>query len=251
MFKRFIRKMLFSFCFLFLFTMRYVDRTFSVAITDLPLLVGWEGVGVPLAEIQIEGWKKLNTDFMDTQQLGKLAANLEKRLKLKTVAPPVKGDELDFSYITLEGSLEEQVTVVITLQSIRGDAGGAETYCGVIALPSSGEMLAETVRRLERAFATEVGEMPLAVMLSGVWPGRLGTGEAYQLMKSVFHRLQVTESSGAAEFEYGRWAGWSSLIGGKTQRPGRATNLEFAYRYEATADQTRIALASPVLPGYF
>ncbi|NLM37137.1 MAG: hypothetical protein GX202_03305 [Firmicutes bacterium] len=251
MFKRFIRKMLFSLCFIFLFTMRYVDQTFSVALNDLPILAGWESVGVPLAEIQIEGWKKLNTDFMDTQQLGKVAANLEKRLRLRTLAPPVKGDELDFSYITMEGSLEEQVTVVITLQSIRGDAGGAETYCGVIALPTSAEMLAETVRRLERAFAPEVGEMPLAVMLGGVWPGRLSAGEAHQLMRSVFRRLQATESSGVAEDEYGRWSGWSSLIGGKAQRPGRATNLEFAYRYEATVDQTRIALGSPVLPGYF
>ena len=42
--------------------------------------------------------------------------------------------------------------------------------------------------------------MPLAVMLGGVWPGRLSAGEADQLMKSVFHRLQVTDSIGTADF---------------------------------------------------
>lgn len=251
MFHRFLRKMLFSLCFLFLFTMRYVDLTFSVALNDLPILVGWEGVGVPLAEIEIEGWKKLNTDFMNTTDLAKIATSLEKRLKLKTVAPPLKGDELDFSYITVEGSLEDQVSVVITLQSIRGDAAGAETYCGVIALPTSAETLAETVLRLERAFTPVVGEMPLAIMLGGVWPGRLSTGEAYQLMKSVFHRLQVADSIGSADFDYGRWSAWSNLIGGHDRQSRSNINLEFAYRYEATEDQTRIALASPALPGYF
>ena len=53
--------------------------------------------------------------------------------------------------------MEEQVQVVITLQSIRNDTDGAETYCGVIALPNSAETLAETVLRLERAFTPEVG----------------------------------------------------------------------------------------------
>lgn len=251
MFQRFLRKMLFSLCFLFLFTMRYVDLTFSVALNDLPLLIGWEGVGVSLVEIEIEGWKKLNSEYMETTDLAKIVANLEKRLKLKTLAPPLQGDELDFSYITLEGCLEEQVQVVITLQSIRNDTDGAETYCGVIALPNSAETLAETVLRLERAFTPEVGEMPLAVMLGGVWPGRLSAGEADQLMKSVFHRLQVTDSIGTADFDHGRWSAWSNLIGGKAQRPGCHINLEFAYRYEPSADQTRIALATPALPGYF
>ena len=45
MFQRFLRKMLFP-LFLFLFTMRYVDLTFSVALNDLPP-DRWEGVGFP------------------------------------------------------------------------------------------------------------------------------------------------------------------------------------------------------------
>lgn len=251
MIQRFLRKTLFSLCFLFLFTMRYVDLTCSVALHDLPLLAGWEEVGVPLAEIEVEGWKKLNTDFMDTAQLAGLATNLEKRLPLQMVTPPVKGDELDFSYLTLEGSLAGQVPVVITLQSIRGDAGGAETYCGVIALPKSAEMLAETVSRLERAFTPVVGEMPLAVMLGGFWPGRLSAGEAYQMMRRVFQRLHVTGSIGNADYENGRWSGWSNLLAGKTRPPEGQINLEFAYRYDAATGETRIALASPALPGFF
>ena len=71
--------------------MRYVDLTFSVALNDLPLLIGWEGVGVPLVEIEIEGWKKLNSEYMETTDLAKIVANLEKRLKLKTLAPPLQG----------------------------------------------------------------------------------------------------------------------------------------------------------------
>ena len=91
MFQCFLRKMLFSLCFLFLFTMRYVDLTFSVAINDLPLLAGWEGVGVPLAEIEIEGWKKLNSELWKRRIWRKSLANLEKRLKLKRLTPPVTG----------------------------------------------------------------------------------------------------------------------------------------------------------------
>lgn len=251
MFKRFLRKMLFSLCFLLLFTMRYVDLTFSVALNDHPLLAGWERVGIPLDEIEIEGWKKLNQEFMKATELGELATKLGQRLKLKTVAPPLQGDELDFSYVTLEGELGEQVQVVITLQSICGEANLAETFCGVIAMLDSKENLAETLLRLERSFEPVVGEFPLALMLGGVQPGKLSEGEAYHLMKSVFERLQVAESSGVADWEYGSWSAWSNLLDGKVVRQGRAINLEFTYRYEEADDQTRIALASPTLPGYF
>jgi hypothetical protein len=251
MIRRFIRKMLFSLCFVLLFTIRYVDLTFSVAINDHPLLAGWEKVGIPLDEIEIEGWKKLNQEFLCRAELEELATKLRQRLKLKTSAPPVQGDELDFSYVTLEGQLGEEVQVVITLQSIRGDANQAETYCGVIAMLASPENLAETMLRLKRSFEPLVGEFPLALMLGGVQPGRLSEGEAYHLMKRVFQRLQVAESSGIVDWEYGSWSAWSNLLDGKVMRQGRAINLEFAYRYEEADDQTRIVLASPTLPGYF
>jgi hypothetical protein len=231
--------------------MRYVDLTFSVPIHDHHLLTGWEEMGVPLTEIQIEGWKKLNNEFMATTQLMKIGNDLEKRLKLKKVAPPLTGEELDFSYLTLEGSLEEQAQVVITLQSIRDEIDQAETFCGVIVLPDRKEVLAETMLRLKRAFEPVTGEFPLAVMLGGVKPGKLTEGEAYHLMKSAFKRLQVTGSNGGADSFYGRWSAWSNLLEGKVVREGRNINLEFGYRYEETENLTRILLASPALPGYF
>ena len=250
MIRRFIRKTLFSLCFLLLFTTRFVDLTFSVAIKEHPLLVGWETVGIPLDEIELEGWKKLNQEFMSRAELEELATKLKQRLKLKTIAPPVQGEELDFSYVTLEGQLGEGVQVVITLQSIYGEANLAET-CGVRCDAASSENLAETLLRFKRSFEPLVGEFPLALMVGGVQPGRLSEGEAYLLMKKVFHRLQVAESSGVVDWEYGSWSAWSSLLDGRVVRLGRAINLEFAYRYEAADDQTRIVLASPTLPGYF
>ncbi|NLY90905.1 MAG: hypothetical protein GX081_04775 [Firmicutes bacterium] len=251
MFRAFLRKILFSLCFLFLFTMRYIDQTFSVAINDHPLLAGWEGMGVPLTEIQIEGWKKLNSEFMASADLMKLATSVEKRLKLKRTAPPLIGDELDFSYLTLEGKLDDQVPVVLTLQSIRDDANLAESFCGVIALPKTKEMLTETMLRLKRALDPVVGEFPLAVMLGGVKPGQLTEGEAYQLMKRAFQRLQVTGGNGGVDLTSGRWSAWSNLLEGKVVREGRHINLEFGYRYVETENLTRIILASPTLPGYF
>ncbi len=231
--------------------MRYVDQTFSVAINDHPLLAGWEGIGVPLTEIQIEGWKKLNSEFMASADLMKIAGNVQQRLKLKRAAPPLIGDELDFSYLTLEGNLEDQATVVITLQSIRDDANLAESFCGVIVLPETKEMLTETILRLKRALEPVVGEFPLAIMLGGVMPGKLTEGEAYQLMKKAFQRLQATGGNGGVDLTYGRWSAWSNLLEGKVVREGRKINLEFGYRYVETENLTRIILASPVLPGYF
>lgn len=251
MFRSFLRKLLFSVCFLFLFTMRYVDQTFSVALNDHPLLTGWEGIGVPLTEIQIEGWKKLNSEFMATADLLKLAGKVEQRLKWKKAGPPLVGDELDFSYLTMEGMLDDQVRVVLTLQSIRGEADLAESFCGVIALPKSKEVLTETMLRLKRALEPVAGEFPLAVMLGGVKPGKLTEGEAYQLMKKAFHRLQVTGGNGGFELTAGRWSAWSNLLEGKVIREGRSINLEFGYRYMEAEDATRIMLASPTLPGYF
>ena len=158
----------------------------------------------------------------------------------------------DFSYITLEGCLEDQVQVVITLQSIRDDTDGAETYCGVIALA---QLRGNAGRNGVSVWNGLLRRWWANCLWRSCWAGfgldASAPGRPDQLMKSVFHRLQVTGSIGTADFDHGRWSAWSNLIGGKAQRPGGHINLEFGYRYEPSADQTRIALATPALPGYF
>ncbi|HBK69910.1 MAG TPA: hypothetical protein DEB05_11985 [Firmicutes bacterium] len=250
MFRRYLLKMLCSFFFLFLFTMKFVDLTFSLSIGNHPLLMGWEGTGIPVTEMEIEGWKKINKAYTSSAALEEIAVSLQKRLKLRTTAPPLTGEELDFSYVNIEGCLPNNNRIIITLQSIKGEASEAETFCGVMALFNSELDLSETLIRLKRAFEPVIGELPLAVTLSGVLKGRISEGEAYSIMKAIFRRLQVSESAGSVDWEYGRWSAWTNLLDGAIIREGTRINLEFAYQYEEEEDVTHITLATPALPGF-
>lgn len=251
MVRRFMLRMLFSLFFLFLFTMKYVDMTFSLALANHPLLMGWEGTGIPVLEIEIEGWKKINNEFANSTILEEIAVDLEKQLKLKSTSSPVIEDELDFSYVNFDGYLAEKNRIIITLQSIKGEANTAETFCGMIALLDSALDLEEALLRLERACLPVVGEMPVTITLGGVLPGRISEGEAYNLMKNVFRRLQVNESIGELEQEYGRWAACSGLLEGSIMSDGKRVNVEFGYRYEAEENLTHIVLATPALSGLY
>ncbi|NLW56582.1 MAG: hypothetical protein GX050_08235 [Firmicutes bacterium] len=252
MLRRYMLKMLFSLLFLFLFTIRYVDLSFSLALATHPLVMGWEGTGIPVQEIEIEGWKKLNQHYNKSTELKKIAAELERKLKLKATAAPMIEDELDFSYVNLDGYLADKNRMIITLQSIKGEANTAETFCGLMVSLDSALDLEETLSRLDRACQPVVGAMPFTITLGGKIPGRLNEGEVYQLMRSVFRRLQVIESSGLLEQEYGRWAACSSLFDGSVVNVnGKRVNVEFGYRYIAEEDLTYLALATPVLSGLY
>ena len=83
MFRRYLLKMLFSLLFLCFFTVRYVDLSFSLALATHPLVMGWEGTGIPVQEIEIEGWKKLNQQYNNSAQLKKIGRSGEE-VKIKT-----------------------------------------------------------------------------------------------------------------------------------------------------------------------
>lgn len=250
MLRRYIMKMLFSLLFLLLFSIKFVDMTFSFSIGNHPLLTGWEGTGIPLKEVEIEGWTKLNDEYTMVSSLEKTAASLERRLRLKNLSPPLTGDELDFSYVNVEGELPDHSRVYITLQSIRGESNTAETFCGVIILLNPEADLSDNLVRLKRVLEPVVGEIPLSITLGGKWKGRISEGEAYNLMKTVFSRLQVSEVIAETGEDYGKWAALTNLLEETVTKEGTKLNLEFAYRYQEEEDITHINLATPFLPGY-
>ncbi len=250
MLRRYMMKMLFSLLFLLFFSIKFVDLTFSFSIGNHPLLTGWEGLGIPLKEVEIEGWTKLNDEYTMVSTLEKTAASLERGLRLKSLSPPLSGDELDFSYVNLEGELPDHSRVYITLQSIRGESNSAETFCGVIILLNPEADLSDNLVRLKRALEPLVGEIPLSITLGSEWKGRISEGEAYSLMKTVFSRLQVSEVIAETGEDYGKWAALSNLLEETVTKEGTKLNLEFAYRYHEEENLTYINLATPFLPAY-
>ena len=103
MLRRFFLKMFCSYLFLVLFTMNYSDSTLSIPLGEHPLTVAWETLGIPIAEIRIEGWKKIEDGFNQLDKLERLAESYRRRLGLRMELPPVKGEEEGFSLLVLMG----------------------------------------------------------------------------------------------------------------------------------------------------
>ncbi|HHU51978.1 MAG TPA: hypothetical protein GXZ36_09185 [Firmicutes bacterium] len=248
MLRRFFLKMFCSYLFLVLFTMNYSDSTLSIPLGEHPLTVAWETLGIPIAEIRIEGWKKIEDGFNQLDKLERLAESYRRRLGLRMELPPVKGEEEGFSFVSLDGILpQKKARLILTFQSVKSPEYKGETHCGFLGYADSVSGLNKCLRFLEKGLQWEEEMNPFFLAVRGRWAGRLNEEEATTLMKEAFNRVKAVcvcaEPAGSA----GRWSGRSKYIKGKTVRNGEEVNLEFVYKYDELNEVTNITLGLPAV----
>ena len=249
MFHRFFLKIFISLIFLFIFSIRFVDLTFSVPIGEHPLSACWDSLGITLEEVEVEAWQKIGNEFWDLLILSKKAGEIEKRLRLTSVAPPLTGEEKNFAFVNLDGNLSDGSRIIITLQSTKNEVDCGETFIGLVGLVEPQTDLQRTLRRLERDLAPLTGSFDPNLTLSGWLPGRASEVAITEMMRKCFSRIGAKEIVGAPAGEVGSWTARSSYLERRPNEGKDYANLGFAYWYDEKEQATKIAIGTPAIIG--
>jgi len=232
--------------------MNYSDLTERVPIGEHPLAVAWSALGIQAEQVGVEGWSKISNDFYPLDKLQRVAGAYQRRLRLVEKVPSLKGEEVGFSFVSIDGALpRDRTRMVLTFQSVQTASGGGETHCGLIGYVEPPADYRDFIRRFKHKLKWDEKQYPLVFTIRGAWPGRLNEEEAVVLMQQVFTKAQAVEVFAEPAGESGRWAGFSRYLKERVGKDGKEVNLEFAYRYDETAETTCICLGTPFVPAGF
>jgi|GEM_PF-2523198 len=252
MLRRFILKLSFSYLFLCLFTMNYSDLTTGVPIGEHPLAEAWSALGIQAEQVGVEGWRKISNDFYPLDKLQRVAGVYQRRLRLNERVPSLRGEEVGFSFVSIDGALpRDRTRIVLTFQSVQTANGGGETHCGLIGYAEPPADYKDFIRWFKHKVEWDKNHNPLVFTIRGAWPGRLNEEEAAVLMQQAFTKVQAVSVFAEPAGETGRWAGLSRYIKERVGKNGKEVNLEFAYRYDGIAETTYICLGTPFVPAGF
>ena len=81
MIRNYFLKILFSAIFILLFSTKFVDVTVGERLYEYPLETAWKATGIPLQEIDIEAWMRLNDRRLTLYELQELAGRIQKKIK--------------------------------------------------------------------------------------------------------------------------------------------------------------------------
>lgn len=248
MLRRYLLKIASSYLFLVLFTMNYTDATLSIPLGEHPLALAWDALGIPVEEVRIEGWKKVDEHFHYLEKMERLAETYRRRLGLRTELPLLKGEEEGFSFVSLDGILpRKKMRVILTFQSVKHISNKGETHCGFIGYVDPLSDLNSQMRFFKKGLNWDEEMNPLLLIFKGEWAGRLNEEEATALMEQAFARVKAVCVSAEPAGASGRWGGRSKYIREKTLRNGTAVNLEFIYKYDELNEVTNITLGLPAV----
>lgn len=251
MFRRYFRRLFFSFSFLLLFSLNHIDYVSPAPVGEHPLIAGWKASGLTGGEMEIEGWSIIDERFTPLSVLQKKAKTLQRRLHLRTDTPPHSGEEPGFSFVNLDGRMPDESRVIVTLQSVRQADGTGETHCGLMGFRIPVADLRHYLRRLERALTPVKEDFPFKLAIRGERQGRLSENQAGDLAQKIFTRMKAEVLSGGPAGAFGRWQAHSPYFRAAPGLGKDGINMEFAYRYDAGENVTQVILGTPLIPYIF
>ena len=131
MLKKYLINMSLSAIFLVIFSVRFVDVTIGEKLFEFPLETAWKVTGIPLSEINVEAWMKLNNQWLSAADLKRLAPEMERQLELIKETRLTAGAQTGYSFASFEGAQRDGTILTVTLQST--NAGPEyETQLGII-----------------------------------------------------------------------------------------------------------------------
>lgn len=245
MIRNFFMKILFSAIFILLFSTKFVDVTVGERLYEYPLETAWKATGIPLQEIDIEAWMKLNDRRLTLYELREIAGRIQKKLNLRLKTGMITGEQDDFCYLAFEGTQPNGTSVTITIQSSRfGEI--SETQLGVNTIHiEEVNNLREYIRDFREKLAGLGEDLDFNVVFIGEHKGKIPAVLVRELSGRAFRKLKAELVNSAFEEDSSIQRGLSGLIKEKVEIDACVANVEFSTRYDRARNITQIILAAP------
>jgi hypothetical protein len=245
--KKYMLNMGLSALFLVIFSVRFVDVTIGEKLFEFPLETAWKVTGIPLTEINVEAWMKLNDQWLSANDLKRLAPEMAKQLELTKEGQLTAGVQTGYSFASFEGTQRDGTVVTVTLQS--SNAGTEyETQLGIITAHDGQinnlrhyiESLKKTITQLNPK-----REIHFSVEFQGKRPGKITPLFIKDLSGRAFRKIDAEFVESGFENGASSQKGYTQLIPESIIYNFKRINIEICTRYDETRNLTEIIMATP------
>ena len=205
--------------------------------------------------LDIQGWTRVNKEFISVEELEKLALKSAKRLGDKNPQLISEGGN-DFRQVRIQSLLDNGCVLSLAAQSLinygRPENEG-ETYITVSVVQkyqgSDKTITTETVRG---ALFFPLAEKPQVLTnIIASKPGRMTTQQQEELLGDLFAAAEAERIDGINTEELCSVTGFSHEIPGSLEVGENQVNLNISIRHHNEDDHTYIYIGSPLLVGEY
>ncbi|WP_366923716.1 YwmB family TATA-box binding protein [Metallumcola ferriviriculae] len=218
-----------------------------------PIFRAFDKSGAAPYELNIQGWAKINDEYMDFSNLQPMVTKVGEALAINEEFTRETIREETMRGITAIKEMNPGEYAVIVLQTLKNeDKNSGETYL-ILTLSRAGDISAMHTYRdqILSAFQSLQRKPEVSTWLTGTLPGQLTPTEANQLLKEMFTAAGVKDTRGISSDKLVSLSGYSPLIPEYTTVAGRKVNINIAVRYHTNDAKTYVYLGSPLLDGEY
>lgn len=211
--------------------------------------------GAQPVEVNIQGWTKVNNQFISLEELQQLARKTAKKLGNPNPQVVSEGGG-DFRQVRIQSAMGDNSVLSLAAQSLinygQPDNQG-ETYITVSIVQGvkdrSSRLSSEAVKG---ALFSPFGEKPQVLTnIVASLPGKLSAAEQEQLLSRLFAAAEAKRIDGINTEQLYSVTGFTPAIKDRLEIGENQVNLNIAVRYHNEDGRTYIYIGSPLLIGEY
>ena len=223
----------------------------SLYINGSDIIQQVEGCGGTLEEIRIDGWVKMNCEYMSLDDLQKQIVGLL----------PLLGENSESEIHTGEIEDTRQVSLTLDQNGIQTNinffnsgfshdkADSWDTYIIINSILDSNCIQKESqiYEEIEELLSQFGSDPSVSTTYTAVITDKLSTGKMEQLAKGFIQKLQgrITESN--KDSDWVSFTAYSNRLGGGLESEYGRFNVNIALRYHSSEGKTYIRVGTPVI----
>lgn len=217
-----------------------------------PLYQAFSVSGAAAYELNVQGWAKINSDYMTMDQLKQVVAKTKDGLGIDREFTAENSRQDNMRGITAIKELEPGEYAVIVAQTLKNPGQAAETYL-IVTLSRAGDVtnLNSYRQKVTGAFEYFTQVPRVSSWLTGTLPGKLTTAESNKLLEEMFTAAGVNQTEGVSDERIVSLSGYTPNIDQYVTVGQRKINLNIAVRHHINDDKTYVYLGSPLLDGEY
>ncbi|MEA4847697.1 MAG: YwmB family TATA-box binding protein [Clostridiaceae bacterium] len=222
------------------------------ALTEEEALVtSFESTGAEVMESTISCWTKLNSKFLDIEQVEAKMKEMLNRID-PDKATVVKNAESDgqLNKIVVYG-FKGNRTYSIAIESVKQEVAG-ETYIVIdVSMDRSYRELAAERQNIIDAIRRPESSMNFSSCIIGTYKGRMEEKDADNKSRTALQSINARKVESIENEELKSISAFSNSVGGYVISDAARVNVQLAMRYSSYDDKTYIWIGTPLIPmGY-
>ncbi len=228
----------------------------SEIVADHPLYKSFEASGAQAYELKVQGWAKLNNEYLSMQQLLDTVQKVQEGLGVSGEFTMDQQEYEGMRGVTAIKELTPGEYAVIIVQTLdRQDQGAPEkpeTYL-IVTLSQAGnfEDMLTYRQKVTGAFEKCNVEGSISTYLTGTINKQLTKRQKNKLLNQMFETVGADDLNGINNDSLVSFSGYTSNLEDYVTVGDRKININIALRYHENDAKTYVYLGSPLLEGEY